>query len=228
MCINKGYDSGCKFCEKERLMFITHRTEKYTELDQTRMVLKGGCSWIQLRMKDSLNLETAKAIRQFVYEHNPTKNVLCIDDNLQVALDCHAHAVHLGKNDMPVSMAWEMVREYRMLGTFIVGATANTFEDIKRAVAENASYIGLGPFRFTRTKKNLSPVLGFEGYRKIVQQCREAHYNIPIFAIGGICIEDVASLMETGITGIAVSSAITSAEDPVQETRRFLEEINKY
>ena len=105
---------------------------------------------------------------------------------------------------------------------------ANTFEDIEHAVGQGASYIGLGPFRYTETKKKLSPVLGLEGYRKIVQQCKEAGYKIPIFAIGGICLEDVAPLMETGITGIAVSGAIIHADDPVEETRRFINEINKY
>ena len=130
---------------------------------------------------------------------------------------------------MRTSQLWEMAKEQLFPGeTFYIGATANTFEDIEHAVGQGASYIGLGPFRYTETKKKLSPVLGLEGYRKIVQQCKEAGYKIPIFAIGGICLEDVAPLMETGITGIAVSGAIIHADDPVEETRRFINEINKY
>ena len=74
----------------------------------------------------------------------------------------------------------------------------------------------------------MSPILGLEGYRKIIAQCKEAGIDIPIFAIGGITLEDVGPLMETGITGIAVSGAIINAPDPVEETRRFIEEINKY
>lgn len=213
----------------ERLMFITHRTSKYTELDEIKMVLDGGCSWIQLRMKENMNRQTAQAIGQFISEHE-RKCIYCINDDIRIALQCSgATAVHLGKEDIPVSIAWNIASEQLYPDeVFYVGATANTFEDIQHAVEEGASYIGLGPFRHTETKKKLSPVLGLEGYKKIIQQCKDADYNIPIFAIGGICLEDVGALMQTGITGIAVSGAIINADDPVEETRRFINEINKY
>ena len=191
----------------ERLMFITHGTSKYTEREEVKMVLDGGCSWVQLRMKGNMNIFTAREIGQLINEHT-NKCIYCINDNARIALRCGANAVHLGKEDISVSAAWEMAKEQLFPG--------ETF------------YIGLGPFRYTETKKKLSPVLGLEGYRKIVQQCKEAGYKIPIFAIGGICLEDVTPLMETGITGIAVSGAIIHAEDPVEETHRFINEINKY
>ena len=111
---------------------------------------------------------------------------------------------------MPVSEAWRRIIEKGQEELFLVGATANTFEDILKADREGASYIGLGPYRYTETKKNLSPILGLEGYRKIIGQCREAGLEIPIFAIGGIEFEDIAPLMETGIEGIAVSGERSS------------------
>ncbi len=212
----------------ERLMFITHRTSRYTEAEEVKMVLDGGCSWVQLRMKENMNIFTAREIGQLINMHT-TPCVYCINDNIKIALRCGATAVHLGKEDIPVSEAWKKTDEFLTPDeTFYIGATANTFEDIKRAVEQGASYIGLGPFRHTETKKKLSPVLGLDGYRRIIQQCKEAGYNIPIFAIGGICLEDVGALMQTGITGIAVSGAIINADDPVEETRRFINEINKY
>lgn len=213
----------------ERLMFITHRTEKYTELDEVKMALEGGCSWIQLRMKDNLNRDTANAIARLICDHE-RECIYCIDDDIRMALFYSpATAVHLGKEDIPVSAAWKLVAfELGSDEVFYIGATANTFEDIQRAVEDGASYIGLGPFRHTETKKKLSPVLGLEGYQKIVQQCKEAGYDIPIYAIGGIRLEDVGPLMQTGITGIAVSGAIINADDPVEETRRFINEISKY
>lgn len=213
----------------ERLMFITNRTDKYTELDEVKMALDGGCSWIQLRMKDNLNRETANAVSSLISDHE-RECIYCIDDNIEMALYYSAAtAVHLGKEDRSVSEAWDMIAfELARDEVFYVGATANTFEDIKHAVEEGASYIGLGPYRYTETKKKLSPVLGLEGYQKIVQQCKEVGYNIPIYAIGGIRLEDVGPLMETGITGIAVSGAIINADDPVEETRRFINELSKY
>ena len=210
------------------LMFITHRTARYTELDEAKIVSQGGCTWIQLRMKDDLNIETARSVARFLRTEAPEETVCCIDDNLEIALAAGADAVHIGKNDMPLPEARRIVTERGLDGTFQIGATANTFEDIVRADRAGASYIGLGPYRFTETKKKLSPVLGLEGYRTIMQQCREAGIRIPVFAIGGICFDDVRPLMETGITGIAVSGAIIQAPDPVAETRRFVEEINKY
>lgn len=82
---------------------------------------------------------------------------------------------------MPVAEARKMLGK-----DFIIGGTANTFEDVKMHYEARADYIGCGPFRFTTTKKNLSPVLGLEGYRSIVSQMKEAGIHLPIVAIGGI------------------------------------------
>lgn len=112
-------------------------------------------------------------------------NRVCIDDDLEIAIKSGAFTVHLGKNDMPVSEAWRIIFERYYDDLFLVGATANTFEDIVEANRQGASYVGLGPYRFTETKKNLSPILGLEGYERIMEQCREAGLKIPIFAIGG-------------------------------------------
>ena len=105
----------------------------------------------------------------------------------------------------------------------VIGATANTFEDIVEHVKNGVDYIGLGPFRFTTTKQNLSPVLGLEGYREIMAKCTVAGITVPVFAIGGIEKEDVAELMETGISGIAVSGLIASSSDP----KTLIEELNE-
>lgn len=222
-----GKERYACFTETNRLMFITHRTNKYTELDEIKMVIEGGCTWVQLRMKEKLNLEVAQAAARFTQSESGKNCVCCLDDDLDMAFQAGIHCVHLGKNDIPVSEAWRRIIEKKQEELFLVGATANTFEDILKADQEGASYIGLGPYRYTETKKNLSPILGLDGYRKIIKQCKDAGLEIPIFAIGGIRFEDIAPLMETGITGIAVSGAIIQADDPVEETRRFIREINR-
>lgn len=221
-------DTGISHFEgNRRLMFITHRTTAYSEYDQVEKALQGGCEWIQLRIKNTLDLDTARAIRELCTRYG-SERMLCIDDDIEIALQSNAQAVHLGKNDLPVREAWKQVEKSGKQGKFLIGATANTFDDIRRAAAEGASYIGLGPYRFTETKQNLSPVLGLEGYCTILEQCREAGLRIPVFAIGGIMPEDVAPLMQTGITGIAVSGAILRDADPAGAIRRFLNEINTY
>ena len=125
--------------------------------------------------------------------------------------------VHLGKNDMPVSEA------RKLLGSrYVIGGTANTFDDVERLYRDGADYIGCGPFRFTTTKQKLSPILGADGYRCIVSQMKLHHITIPIVAIGGILSSDIPDVMATGVSGIAVSGAILNADSPVEEMQRFI------
>lgn len=205
------------------LLFITHQTEKYSYLDSVDIALEGGCRQIQLRMKDVLVSEVRKTGRQALdlcYKYGAK---LYIDDYTEVCKDIRATGVHLGKLDMPPLDA------RRILGSdFIIGGTANTYEDIYRLNNEGIDYIGLGPFRFTTTKKNLSSILGLSGYKDIMQKCRENGINLPVIAIGGITTNDIPELMATGVSGIALSSSILRAKDPVSETKKNIETINKY
>lgn len=209
-----------------RLMLITNTSGKYTEYNQAKMFYEGGGTWLQLRMKDHLDIETAKAISQL--KVSDPAYVFCMNDNLEMAIKCHAKAIHLGKHDMPVSEARKVLSNGQYDFISHIGATANTLEDIFHADKEGASYIGLGPYRYTQTKKNLSPILGLESYRKIINECRKAGCTIPIVAVGGICLEDVGPLFEAGVNGIAVSGAIVNMPDPVESTGQFLSEIKKY
>ena len=99
----------------------------------------------------------------------------------------------------------------------------NTFEDILAHAEAGADYIGCGPFRFTTTKKNLSPILGLEGYARIVEQMRQNHISLPIVAIGGIAFEDIPAILQTGVTGIALSGSVLRADDPIAEMRKIVE-----
>ena len=211
-----------KFEGANRLMLITHQTETYTDYEEAKRFLEGGGSWVQLRQKEGLDREMAHRLAELCRQKN---GVLCVDDNVDIALEIGADAVHLGKNDMPVDEAWKVVRKAHREKDFLIGATTNTYEDIRQAARSGASYIGLGPFRFTQTKKRLSPILGLEGYRRIISQCEEAGIHLPIYAIGGIELEDIPDLMKAGVHGIAISGSIIRADNPAEMTRRFLEKI---
>ncbi len=203
------------------LQFITHRNGRYDEISGTRAVLEGGCRWVQLRMKDAPDEEVVRVGREVERLCREYGATFLVDDRVHLVSELGADGVHLGKHDMPVSEA----RRLLPAGT-IIGATANTFEDIARAAAAGADYIGLGPFRFTETKRNLSPILGLEGYRTIFERCREAGITLPVVAIGGITAADVAAILATGATGIALSGALLGAEDPAEETRKITKIIN--
>ena len=199
------------------LQFITHETEQFSYREGAFMALEAGCKWIQLRMKD-VAVETvrqlAEELKKACENHHA---LLIIDDYVEVAREVKADGVHLGKNDMPIEEARKLLGE-----GFIIGGTANTFEDVKRHYEAGADYLGIGPFRFTTTKKNLSPVLGLEGYRNIKQQMIEADIILPAVAIGGITVEDIPAILATGIEGIAMSGAILQAHDPDAEIKRIL------
>ena len=201
----------------DRLQFITHFNDKYSYLDSVRIALEGGCRWIQLRMKGASYAEMREtALKTQEMCHNAGATFI-IDDNVHLVKEIRADGVHLGKNDMPVAKAREL------LGNgYIIGGTANTIEDIRSHYTSGADYIGCGPFRFTTTKEKLSPVLGLEGYRKIISLMKEEDILLPIVAIGGITLDDIPQIMETGVTGIALSGSILRSDDPVLETRKII------
>ena len=201
----------------KQLQFITHYTDKYSYYDSARMALEGGCRWIQLRMKEATEKEVEEEALRIQSLCKEYEAIFVIDDHVELVKRIHADGVHLGKKDMPILQARQLLGE-----EFIIGGTANTFEDVQKHAADGAEYIGCGPFRFTTTKKNLSPIVGLEGYRHIVERMRETGIQLPIVAIGGITYEDIPAIMETGVTGIALSGTILRAEDPVKETQRIL------
>ena len=200
------------------IQFITHYTEKYSYLDSVKLALEGGCKWIQLRMKDAAVDEirpVAVKVQEMCRNYGAT---FIIDDHVDLVKELGADGVHLGKNDMPIDKARLILGK-----DFIIGGTANTFDDVRKHYANGANYIGCGPFRFTTTKKGLAPVLGLEGYSNIIRKMRQAGINLPVVAIGGITLEDVPRIMLTGVSGIALSGTVLRSENPVEEVRRVIE-----
>ena len=207
-----------------RLQFITHYNENYSYEDSAKIALDGGCRWVQLRIKDAEEEfleQMALRVQSLCREYGAT---FIIDDNVLLAKKIGADGVHLGKNDMPVAQARQILGE-----KFIIGGTVNSFEDILYHLKNGTpDYFGCGPFRFTSTQKNLAPVLGFEGYRDIVLKMREKGIDIPLVAIGGITKEDIPQLLECGVSGIALSGSIIKAENPVREMADVIEILTNY
>ena len=205
------------------IQFITHTNDRYDYLDGVRMALEGGCRWIQLRMKDASEeeiLKTAKSTRKLCRKYGA---VFILDDYVELVERTGADGVHLGKNDMPIDEARRLLGKDK-----IIGGTANTFEDVKRIYSAGADYIGCGPFRFTTTKKKLSPILGLDGYSRIIEQMTAYGINIPVIAIGGILLQDVSDIMQTGVSGVAVSGAIlndNNDDNPVTTMKRFINKL---
>ena len=191
-----------------------------SQIEMAEMACRGGADWFQARMKNKTGkatLDIAERIK-LICDYYQTK--LIINDHVKIAKKIKAYGVHLGKQDMGIAEARKILGK-----KFIIGATANSEEDVKRLISEGADYIGLGPYKFTKTKENLSPILGIKGMREICEKYAE---QIPIISIGGIELKDVKDLCDAGSYGIAVSSAITDAADPIAATELFIKTINQY
>ena len=199
------------------IQFITHKTDVYSYVDSARMALEGGCKWIQLRMKEAPNDEIIAVAEQMEPLCRKHKATFIIDDHVELVKRIHADGVHLGQHDMPVDEA------RRILGDdYIIGGTANTFEEVEQHWQMGCNYVGCGPFRFTTTKKKLAPILGTAGYKRIIDCMKNKNIRIPVVAIGGIRYDDILPLMQTGISGIALSGSVLNAENPVEEMKRVM------
>ncbi|MCS3798704.1 thiamine phosphate synthase [Niastella sp. OAS944] len=205
----------------ERVYFISQQTATKTHLNAIEEALEAGCKLVQLRVKkepEAVVLEQAKKAKALCDLYNAK---LVINDYPHVAKSVGAWGIHVGLQDM-------LPREVRAIvgPNMIIGGTANTFGHIQQRVQEGVDYIGLGPFRFTSTKEKLSPILGLEGYQRIMQQVRAANIQLPIVAIGGIVSDDVPGLRDAGLYSVAVSGAIMTASDPLAEVDKINELFN--
>lgn len=206
-----------------RLQFITHHNDLYSYVDSARIALEGGCRWVQLRMKDvspQLLEEIALIVQKMCRSYGAT---FIIDDDVELVARIKADGVHLGKNDMPIAEA------RKALGNgYIIGATVNRFEDVMAILSEaTPDYFGCGPFRYTTTKRGLSPILGYDGYIDIMSKMREHNIDIPLVAIGGITQGDIPDLLRCGVDGIALSGSIINAKDPLQQMREVVGLLSK-
>ncbi len=204
-----------------QVQFITHFTDSISYSDSVRIALEGGCRWIQLRMKHATEAEireTAGKVLPLCRQYGAT---LILDDHVELVRETGADGVHLGLTDMPVAEARKILPK----GQYIIGGTANTLGDIRRHAASGADYIGCGPLRFTTTKDRdkLAPVIGVDGYRRIMEGMRLEGISLPVVGIGGVTAGDIPELAGTGLSGIALSGSILHAADPVQEMRRVMD-----
>jgi thiamine-phosphate pyrophosphorylase len=192
----------------KKIQYISQGDSPEQQLANISKALDAGCKWIQLRYKNKSIEEVrtlAKMVQKICRAYDAT---FIINDHVQVASEINADGVHLGLDDISVMEAKAVLKNK------IIGGTANTLEDVLQRVNEKCDYIGLGPFRFTATKEKLSPILGIEGYQEILKELKNRNIDIPIYAIGGIEIEDIEKVEQAGVYGVAVSGLITHHKNP--------------
>jgi len=203
----------------EKLQYIS---QGFTIEDQElniRKALDNGVKWIQVRWKNAPENEFIRLCEISKRLCSDNQTVCIINDHVQIAKDIDSDGVHLGLKDTSIEIARHILGENK-----IIGGTANTNSDVLQRMNEPCDYIGLGPLRFTSTKEQLSPILDFEGYEKIIQNLKEKSLEIPkIFAIGGVVLEDIELLQQIGIYGVAVSGQITNQPSIINEFKTAMQ-----
>lgn len=198
------------------LQYISQGKTPKDHLQNIENVCKAGGRWIQLRLKDVdmvTYLKTAIQCREICDTYEA---IMIINDNVSIAQAAQADGIHLGLQDMNPKEARKILGD-----NFIIGGTANSIEDCLQHLSDGVDYIGLGPYKHTETKKKLSPVLGIEGYKKVLLEVRKKNSEIPIVAIGGITESDVELLVHVGVSGLAVSGMLTGISDLDNEIRKI-------
>jgi len=198
------------------LMSITQNGVAMGHAEQAARLCAAGVRWVQLRMKETPReewLATARAVAATCRDHDA---ICIINDSVEIALEAGADGVHLGRTDLD----WREAR--RRLGPErILGGTVNYGWEAERAVSAGClDYVGVGPLRFTRTKKELAPLQGIDGIHALVKTLN----GIPAWAIGGIEIADVAPLRALGVAGVAVCSALLRDGRVDENVRAFLDQ----
>lgn len=202
----------------EKLQYISQGQTRQEQEQNIRTALDNGIQWVQVRWKNASRKELNELCIVSKKLCSEYQAACIINDHVQIAKEIDADGVHLGLDDLSIDSAREILGNNSM-----IGGTANTLSDVIKRIDEQCDYIGLGPLRFTATKEKLSPVLGFEGYRNIINNLKEKSTTIPkIFAIGGVVLEDIGLLQQIGIYGVAVSGQITSRPSIISEFKKAM------
>ncbi len=184
-------------------------------LDILRQAAEGGARLFQYRDKIS---SMSAACRQAVPLRQAAKDMgatFLINDRCDLALAVDADGVHLGQQDLPIQMARAILGPGKL-----IGISTHTDAQVSAATQAGADYLGFGPIFPPGSKRDHDPVVGIDGLRRIRRLT-----SLPVFAIGGIALDHVPSIIEAGANGVAVISAIARAADVPATTRAFVSQF---
>jgi thiamine-phosphate pyrophosphorylase len=196
-------------------MCLTQDGLALSHVAQAERLCAGGAHWVQLRMKGAGRDEWLSAARAVVAVCRGHGVRCIINDSVEIALAADADGVHLGKTDGD----WRAARQ-RLGPDRLLGGTVNNPVDAARAIESKVlDYVGVGPLRFTSTKKALAPVLGVSGVAALLEQLGQ----LPAWVIGGVLPADLPELKAAGAAGVAVSGGVLRDGEIEARTRLFLQ-----
>lgn len=205
-------NSQCK-----KLYLVTDYRIPFNELlEKTKEALLGGVSIVQYRAKNKDTKEMCKEAEALKKLCEEFKALFLVNDRIDVALAVKAHGVHIGQDDMEVSLAREIMPK-----DAVIGVTVHNREEALKAIEDGADNLGVGAL-FSTNSKDDATLMTLETLREI----REVS-SIPLYGIGGITPYNLNSDILENIDGVAVISALLNSEDIVEKSTEFLKVLSK-
>jgi len=195
-------------------MAITVDGLELSHAQQAQEFVAGGIRWIQLRAKNKSHYDWVSIARDVVQIAHSRGAIVTINDSVDVAIESDADGTHLGFNDGDWLDARNRLGNNRILG----GTVHNAREAEIASECQILDYVGIGPYRYTPTKKNLAPILGLEGITELLPLLG----IVLAWGIGGIELADLPKLRATGLSGVAVSSALLANGRPIHNSAKFV------
>ena len=194
------------------LQFITRKNERYGIEEQVKMVLEGGCKWIELDMNDATAEEVKAIIENLIPLCKEADAILVVDDYVDIVKEMEVTGLRLIKDSKNVGEVRNILE-----GGPIIGVNVSTAGDIYALKGIDVDYVTI----------EINEPHSLDSIYKIVSEVREAGINMPIVAIGKITIENIKEVIATGINGVAMSDAIVNAENPTEYTKKILSILYK-
>jgi thiamine-phosphate pyrophosphorylase len=197
-----------------KLHYISQGNSPKEHLENIQKACSSGAELVQLRLNsvsEKKYLKIANEARE-ITSHFQTR--LILNNHYKIAKEVKADGVHIENIDFCATTALENLFTWQ-----IIGGTANTLQDCKTLISKKVDYITLSPFRNNQTKNNLSTVLGLNGFTLITEALKT---ETPIIGAGGITTDDVIAILETGVSGLAISTEITQNFDSIKLFNQLL------
>jgi len=199
------------------LYLVTDYQSNHSIVTQVKSALSGGVTLVQYRAKLMTNADVYKEASEITELMHKAKRPLIINDRVDIAMAVNADGVHLGPEDLPISVA------RRIMGaTAIIGASVSSVEEAIEAESDGANYLGVGAIYDTVTKSDAGVGIGVQTITDI-----KSAVSIPIVGIGGINLFNVSEVIKAGADGVAVVSALTRAKNITISAKELVTEIKK-
>lgn len=208
-----------KFVDK--LHYLTKDLDDRSHAEQTLAACHGGAKWIQYRSLYKSDIELLEEINEIASICDDWGATLIITNHYHLLDKADVQGVHIEDTNADFLAIRRIIGEDKTLGV----SALNIDQIIRANNTVAVDYIGCGPFAVTHTKPNEFALWGYKGYADIIAKTKELDISIPLLAVGGITENDVKPLLETGVHGIAVSAAISEAEDITAAYKAFYKQI---